>query len=259
MELVRFWNHLSNVRSYSRKDTLQLPELNFIMEHKDFLKESDVLDLGIGAGRSTLFFAPLAKSYTGSDISENMIEECKTKFSYTKNINLLVEDATDLKNYRDNSIDFVLFSFNGIDNIFPESKRIQCLNEINRVLKSRGLYFFSTHNSLFIEEYYKFHFFRHPRRLYREYLRKRQIIKENGSLENIQEKIKKGPLFFFEGMRIGKEKFLQYFITPNQQMTQLKKIGFEFVCGYSLDGKKLGVSEIENCKDPWIYYLVRKP
>jgi len=44
--------------------------------------------------------------------------------------------------FKNESFDCVLFSFNGIDYIFPESERLRALKEINRILK-RKVYSFS--------------------------------------------------------------------------------------------------------------------
>jgi len=40
----------------------------------------------------------------------------------------------------------VFFSYNGIDYIFPEDKRVIALKEIDRILKNDGYFVFSSHN-----------------------------------------------------------------------------------------------------------------
>ena len=54
-------------------------------------------------------------------------------------------DASNL-GLKDNSFDVVIFSFNGIDYIYPYIKRLAALKEIRRVLKTNGLFIFSSHN-----------------------------------------------------------------------------------------------------------------
>jgi len=58
-----------------------------------------------------------------------------------------VMNACDLQ-FKDESFDYILFSFNGLDNLIPYSKRLACLQEIRRVLRKEGLFVFSSHNAL---------------------------------------------------------------------------------------------------------------
>ncbi len=46
---------------------------------------------------------------------------------------------------KDNSFDFVLFSFNGMDS-FSHKDRIAALGEIRRVLRNDGIFYFLSHN-----------------------------------------------------------------------------------------------------------------
>ena len=72
----------------------------------------DILDIGVGAGRTTPYLSRLASRYVGADLSEAMIARCQEKFP---NLTFLVVDATDLSALPDASFDVVVFSFNGID------------------------------------------------------------------------------------------------------------------------------------------------
>lgn len=80
------------------------------------LPEMRMLDIGVGAGRTTHHFAPLTKEYIGVDYSKNMIKARRRKFrNYPKKLTFKVADARDLKLFGDKYFDFALFSFNGID------------------------------------------------------------------------------------------------------------------------------------------------
>jgi SAM-dependent methyltransferase len=102
-----------------------------------------VLDLGAGGGRTTSYLSRVASRYVGVDYSEAMIRACRKKFSH---LNFLLADAADLSAFEDASFDAVVFSFNGLDCVVPDEKRLRCLRECWRVLRPAGLLVFSSHN-----------------------------------------------------------------------------------------------------------------
>lgn len=103
----------------------------------------DILDLGVGGGRTTPYLSRLASRYVGADYSEAMVQACRAKFPYHE---FLVADASNLGMFPDSSFDAVVFSFNGIDSLYPLDKRTQCLCEFLRVLRPGGKLIFSSHN-----------------------------------------------------------------------------------------------------------------
>ena len=104
-----------------------------------------VLDLGCGAGRTTKPLADRGFDVVGVDQSEPMIEAARELYP---DIDFRVDDATDLS-MPDATFDYVLFSNNGLDCVYPEFQRRQALREIHRVLRPGGLFAFSSHNRLF--------------------------------------------------------------------------------------------------------------
>lgn len=109
----------------------------------------DILDLGVGAGRTTPSLSAIASRYVGIDYSEEMVRACRSKFPQ---LQFNVADASDLSQFADTSFDSVVFSYNGLD-CLPRDKREKCLRECYRVLKRGGIYILSSHNprSLFLE------------------------------------------------------------------------------------------------------------
>src|SRR5215207_6485792 len=106
----------------------------------------DMLDLGVGAGRTAWFFAPRVKTYLGLDYARTMIDRCNQDLPAYK---FVVGDACRLDFAADNSYDFVLFSYNGIDHLeLPERER--ALSEMKRVLRPGGLMAFSSHNANYL-------------------------------------------------------------------------------------------------------------
>src|SRR3989344_5083903 len=56
-----------------------------------------------------------------------------------------IMSATNL-DFPDSYFDCLFFSFNGIDYIYPESRRFEALKEAYRVLKPGGIFILSSHN-----------------------------------------------------------------------------------------------------------------
>ena len=130
------------VKWYLDDTLLQPAEKKIFTTLEDSLKDFSMLDLGIGGGRTTVYFEPLVKRYIGTDYSKNMIESCKKKFP---GLDLRVLDARVMSEFKDNTFDLILFSFNGMD-YMNKNDRDKTLKEIKRICKKNGVFVFSTHN-----------------------------------------------------------------------------------------------------------------
>jgi ubiquinone/menaquinone biosynthesis C-methylase UbiE len=138
------WEKKDIIELYN-SEKLHEPELKILDLLKPKLSEMKMLDIGVGAGRTTIHFAPLVEEYIGIDCSTNMIKACKNKFRNDKLI-FKVLSATDLQSFASNYFDFVMFSFNGLDCILNQEEREKTLNEIRRILKPNGYFYFTSHN-----------------------------------------------------------------------------------------------------------------
>ena len=105
-----------------------------------------VLDVGCGAGRTTAHLKKRGYDVVAIDYVEAMIKRAREKFPQD---DFRVMDATQLA-FGDNSFDIALFSFNGVDCIYPEKKREEAIREMRRVIKPGGHLIFSSHNSLIV-------------------------------------------------------------------------------------------------------------
>lgn len=106
------------------------------------IRQASLLDIGVGAGRTTAFLPAACREYVGIDYSSAMLNVAIKQFP---DIDLRQQDARDLSDFQDGSFDVVWFSYNGIDYV-PHDDRLKILSEIRRVLKPGGLFVFSTHN-----------------------------------------------------------------------------------------------------------------
>jgi SAM-dependent methyltransferase len=103
-----------------------------------------VLDLGVGAGRTTGFLRLLTDEYVGIDRSAEMVAACRAAYP---GADVRVGDARDLTAFPDASFALVVFSYNGIDNLDREG-RLQVLDEVLRVLELGGLFVYCTLSKL---------------------------------------------------------------------------------------------------------------
>lgn len=111
-----------------------------------------MLDVGVGLGRTTPYFAPVVASYVGIDYSLPMVESCIARLGDRfSNVSLDVGDVRDLGRFAAGSFDFVLFSYNGLDSIGHDDRLI-ALAELRRVTDAAGYIFFSSHNLLWLDE-----------------------------------------------------------------------------------------------------------
>jgi SAM-dependent methyltransferase len=105
--------------------------------------DTDILDLGVGGGRTTPSLMALARRYVGVDYAEAMIDVCRERFPDAE---FHVADAAKLDGFEDDSFDAVVFSFNGIDCLYPDADRDACLSACARLLRPGGIFILSRHH-----------------------------------------------------------------------------------------------------------------
>jgi SAM-dependent methyltransferase len=103
----------------------------------------DILDLGVGAGRTTAVLLPDARRYVGIDVVAAMVDACRERHPQA---DIRQGDASDLSAFDDESFDVVVFSFNGLDCLHPIEQRARCMAEMHRVLRRGGVALLSSHN-----------------------------------------------------------------------------------------------------------------
>jgi ubiquinone/menaquinone biosynthesis C-methylase UbiE len=225
---------------------LQKPELAILEELRSELPYFRMLDIGVGAGRTTCHFAGLVKEYVGIDYSNTMIKACRARFPRYR---LEVASAGDLSLFDDDYFDFVLFSFNGIDAVEHE-ERLKLLREIRRVIRDGGYFSFSTLNLNSSLVNSSFRFSRNPLvllfNIYNFLLN-----------EKVSRTIRHGTQKLQHVMIYGRHNlclFRSYYITPSEQLKQLINAGFSHTKAYDLTNGKI-ITDPTHLRDYYIYFL----
>ena len=247
----------SSVAQYAKGTELQVAEQAILDRVRRMLPDMDMLDLGVGTGRTTPHFAPLARSYLGVDYSEPMIRYCREQMPQYR---FRVGDARSLGFASPDSYDLIFFSYNGIDYMDAGARR-QTLLSIERILRPGGLFIFSSHNANWL-----------PRVVENFRFRLKSTVRETlGSLRKAlvfaaHNRTLRFPLPCPEGfITDGFSSFralTTYYIRPDLQVAALRKLGMTNVECIGSDRRDF-LSEtdptIPSLVSPWVYFVCRKP
>ncbi len=213
-----------------------------------------LLDIGIGAGRTTRFLLSRVARYVGVDYSPDMIAVAAGRYPQAT---LHVRDARDLSAYADGEFDIVVFSFNGMDCLSHEG-RMAALAEIHRVLKPGGWFAFSAHNrgrppvnALSLDN---LSFSKHPLRM---------LVNVSRYFRGIMNRLRSSSLALQteeHAMRHDSGNVFNvpmYYIGKPQQVAQLARLGFATVSIINAKGVPTTAEEAD-ALSPWIFYAARK-
>jgi SAM-dependent methyltransferase len=124
----------------------------FPAEKKIFLQyfcpNSSILDLGCGAGRTSIPLAQYGYKVIGIDFAPAMIEAAKRQAKLLDlDLPFYTQDATKMT-FAPESFDNVLFSYNGLEQIPGPKNRDKVLRDVYRILKPGGCFIFTTRSGL---------------------------------------------------------------------------------------------------------------
>ena len=220
-----------------------------------------LLDIGVGAGRTTAYFAGLCDEYVGIDSSPAMIAACRARFPHLR---FEVGDVRDLSRFADGLFDVVLFSFNGIDCVGPDTARQRSFAEMRRVCASGGRLFFSSENlNQFPEE---MRLSVHLRRaLAREAPGAFPVRVAKGAARFARARALNPPAHrlmarggcLIADDRDGLRLLRHYYVRPDVQVSRLRALGFSEVEVYGMDGERVPSEQLASVRGHWLDYLCR--
>jgi SAM-dependent methyltransferase len=139
---VRVYHDPAVVKDYALWPHLSIMEAMTLLKYQPAFAGRDVLDLGVGTGRTAIFLEPLALHYEGIDFSPAMVSSVRL---HLPRVSVRLGDIRDLSAFDDASFDFV-FGANNVISAVSHADRLRTLAEVRRVLRADGLFAFSSHN-----------------------------------------------------------------------------------------------------------------
>ena len=128
-------------RYYLSRD-LTASEIACLLKYQPYIAGRDVLDIGVGAGRTAHYLGPLARRYEAIDYSPVMVDYVK---KILPAIGVHQADFSDLSIFPGRTFDFVFATDNVLDAL-SHQHRLRALSEAARVLRPGGVLAFSSHN-----------------------------------------------------------------------------------------------------------------
>jgi SAM-dependent methyltransferase len=251
------YSEQSVVALYSRSGDLQPAEAALLGRLRSALGDMDVLDIGVGAGRTALHLAPAARSYLGVDYAAAMIEACRRRLP---GVRFEVGDARSMDFAQDNSFDLILFSYNGIDHLV-DAQRDRFFREARRALRPGGFLIFSSHNANYIPEIIARNRFRIGSSLI-ETLRSFKwstIFRLHNPWIGFRPPPAAG--WFFDGVH-GYRSAGMYYIRPDLQVAALRRHGMEEIACVGNSERDVVAADDPGIREwtyPWVYYSCRTP
>lgn len=246
-------------RDHAHYSSLELDrvEQSLLARFRDRWPEVRMLDLGIGSGRTTYTFGPLAGRYEGIDYAPEAIEHAEKFASDGGNMRLQVGDARALDQLFEGPFDLILFSFNGIDAV-AHDERLEVLRQVRGLLAEDGLFAFSSH-SVHALPLDKPAWTVDPRNPLRSAYGCARVAQERRRVQRLNAGVDTGDLrakgwgLVADGAHGFELRW--YYVTAPEQVRQLHEAGFADVEVRRHDGTV--VDPADPGRDPWLHYLCR--
>lgn len=139
------WSGRAVQRELDRTHGFVDPGERAALDHvKASVEGKPVLDLGVGTGRTIPLYRGLSDDYRAADYLPEMVATCRKAHP---GVSVDLADARDLVRYPEAHFGLVNFSYNGIDAVSHEDRRL-VFRAVRRVLRPDGVFLFSTLNLL---------------------------------------------------------------------------------------------------------------
>jgi ubiquinone/menaquinone biosynthesis C-methylase UbiE len=137
------WSLPGTVRVYEGLEGWTDPGEQAALEHiAAEARGKPILDIGVGAGRTTPLLRAISPDYVGIDYTAEMVSACRARHPDAR---IEQMDARDLGRFAEGQFALAVFSFNGIDAVHVDDRQ-QVLREVHRVLQPGGVFIVSSHN-----------------------------------------------------------------------------------------------------------------
>lgn len=199
-------------------------EVVCLLHYQPHISGKDVLDIGVGAGRTTGYLAPLAHRYEAVDYSPVMVEYARKTLP---GISVRQADFRDLSIFNDESFDFVFATDNVIDALAHED-RLRALRESCRVLRRGQIVALSSHNIQYKKAYTdpEFEFHRNPITFARNFVRYLQCLKNHRRVGRLRKTHEAYALLNDKGHDYA---CLHYYVSRSTMKIQLAGAGLQLL------------------------------
>ena len=239
------------MRSYPKLG-LDEQEIVTLLKYQAHFVGRDVLDIGVGNGRTARVLAALARRYFAIDYSSIVVAEARNRMPH---LEIHLEDMRDLGRWHDGTLDFVFGPNNVIDAV-SHTDRLKTLGEAHRVLRDGGLLVFTSHNRSYVgaDAAPRLHISRNPLTFALHVLR---------YVRSLHLHVRMRPLRRFEADYAllddcdPDHALLHYYIDRAAQERQLVSVGFELVDVLDRAGAHVAPGELAP-QSSCLMYVARK-
>jgi SAM-dependent methyltransferase len=240
---------------YSHDRSLHPAERELLRRLRRRWHKLAMIDVGVGAGRTSYTFGAVAGRYVGVDYSSVMVERARQAVGEDEQCRFMLADVRDLSMVTDR-FDVALFSLNGLDSL-GHYDRLEALRQLRGVMTADGVLLFSSHSVHALQN--RFPRYRGPShpvtpakvyRLARATARSLIFagIKAQLDLDSIER-------VGWTQARDGAHHFQLplYYVTAWEQQRQLEETGWRLMEIWDLNGKEVDPA----CPggDWWLHYL----
>jgi SAM-dependent methyltransferase len=226
----------------------------------DDVRGRPVLDLGVGAGRTTGILRLLTDDYLGVDYTPAMVAACRRRHPRE---HFEVADARDLSALATRHFALAFFPFNGLDAV-GHGDRLAVLGEVRRVLRPGGWFVFNSHNfdgpSMTDRPWRLRPLSPLPLR-HAVYQALRRVVELPWSVANFRRldaARTDGASYALRPSSSHRFGILVYFTEPGAQVDALYAAGFDHVELMTAAGTTVSRDD-DTSGDVWLYYLARTP